>query len=130
MLEKMKEAVCEANLALVKNGLVTLTWGNVSAMDRERNLVVIKPSGVDYATMKPSDMVVVDPDGNRVEGEYHPSSDTPTHLCLYRRFPTIGGITHTHSRWATLFAQCGASIPALGTHMPIPFTETFPVRAK
>ena len=115
MLEALKKAVCEANLQLPRYGLVTFTWGNVSAIDRERNLVVIKPSGVEYDVMKPEDMVVLDLDGNVVEGELNPSSDTPTHLELYRRFPTIGGIVHTHSRWATIWAQAGMDIPALGT---------------
>lgn len=115
MLEGLKEKVYRANLALKENGLITLTWGNVSEIDREKGLVVIKPSGVKYEEMKPSDMVVVDLFGNKVEGELNPSSDTPTHLELYRRFSAIGGITHTHSRWATVFSQCGMPIPALGT---------------
>ena len=115
MLEQLKQEVFENNLRLTKNGLVTLTWGNVSAIDRESGLIVIKPSGVSYETMTAEDMVVVDPDGNRVEGAYNPSSDTPTHLELYKKFPEIGGIVHTHSRWATIFAQCGWDIPALGT---------------
>ena len=115
MLEELKKAVCEANLLLPKHGLVTFTWGNVSGIDRERGLVVIKPSGVEYDDMQPEDMVVVDLDGGRVEGRYKPSSDTPTHLALYRAFPTLGGIIHTHSRWATSFAQAGRGIPAYGT---------------
>ena len=115
MLEKIKEKVYNANLELQKNNLITLTWGNVSEIDRVSGYVVIKPSGVKYDDMKPSDMVVVDLMGNKIEGDLKPSSDTPTHLELYRRFPSIGGITHTHSRWATIFAQSGASIPALGT---------------
>ena len=115
MLEQLKQEVFENNLRLTKQGLVTLTWGNVSAIDRETGLVVIKPSGVSYETMTVEDMVVVDLDGNRVEGKYNPSSDTPTHLELYKKFPEIGGIVHTHSRWATIFAQCGWEIPALGT---------------
>ena len=104
-----------ANISLPKLGLVTLTWGNVSEKDSETGLVVIKPSGVSYEEMRPDDMVVLDLDGNIVEGDFNPSSDTPTHLELYRRFPSIGGITHTHSRWATVFAQCGMNVPALGT---------------
>jgi len=115
MLEKLKEKVLQANLLLPEYDLVKLTWGNVSEIDRESGLVVIKPSGVKYADMTAEDMVVVDLDGNVVDGKLNPSSDTPTHLELYRRFPTIGGVTHTHSRWATIFSQCGRSIPALGT---------------
>jgi len=115
MLEQLKEAVFRANLDLPRYGLVTFTWGNVSAIDRETGLVVIKPSGVDYAAMTAEDMVVVDLDGNIVEGKRKPSSDTPTHLELYRAFPECGGIVHTHSRWATSFAQAGRSIPAYGT---------------
>ena len=115
MLEKLKELVCEANLQLPKYGLVTFTWGNVSAIDRESGLVVIKPSGVSYDDMKPADMVVLDLNGNIVEGGLRPSSDTPTHLELYKAFPACGGIVHTHSRWATSFAQAGRDIPALGT---------------
>lgn len=115
MLEEMKERVLRANLMLKEQGLVTLTWGNVSEIDRERGLVVIKPSGVPYETMKTSDLVVVDLAGNKVEGDLNPSSDLDTHLELYRRFPSLGGVTHTHSRWATIFAQCGREIPALGT---------------
>ena len=116
MLENLKEQVCKANLELPKYGLVTFTWGNVSGIDREQGLVVIKPSGVDYDGMSPEDMVVVSLEtGERVEGKWKPSSDTPTHLALYRAFPTIGGIVHTHSRWATSFAQAGKGIPAYGT---------------
>lgn len=115
MLENMKERVLRANLALKENGLIKLTWGNVSEIDRESGYVVIKPSGVSYDTMTAEDMVVVDLQGNKIEGRLNPSSDTPTHLELYRRFPSIGGITHTHSPWATIFAQCGRDIPALGT---------------
>lgn len=115
MLEKLKEQVLAANLALVKHGLVTFTWGNVSGIDREQGLVVIKPSGVEYDGMTVEDMVVVDLDGNVVEGKWKPSSDTPTHLVLYRAFPTIGGVVHTHSRWATSWAQAGLRIPAYGT---------------
>lgn len=115
MLEALKKTVCEANLMLKEHHLVIFTWGNVSAIDRETGLVVIKPSGVEYDGMKPSDMVVVDLEGNRIEGAYKPSSDTPTHLELYRAFPEIGGVVHAHSRWATVFAQAGRDIPALGT---------------
>ena len=115
MLEQLKQEVFENNLRLTKNGLVTLTWGNVSGIDRESGLIVIKPSGVSYDTMTAEDMVVVDLDGNKVEGKYNPSSDTPTHIELYKAFLEIGGIVHTHSRWATIFAQCGYDIPALGT---------------
>lgn len=115
MLEELKRAVCEANLLLPKHGLVTFTWGNVSGIDRTRGLMVIKPSGVEYDGMRPEDMVVVDLDGNHVEGKYKPSSDTATHLILYRAWPSLGGIVHTHSRWATSFAQAGRGIPAMGT---------------
>lgn len=116
MLEKLKKQVCEANLELVRRGVVIYTWGNVSGIDREKGLVVIKPSGVDYDVMKPENMVVVDLlSGEKVEGKYKPSSDTSTHLELYRAFPSIGGITHTHSVNAVAFAQAGMDIPALGT---------------
>lgn len=116
MLEDLKELVCEANLLLPKYHLVTFTWGNVSGVDREKGLMVIKPSGVEYDSMKPSDMVVVDlATGKKVEGGLNPSSDTDTHVVLYNAFPDIGGIVHTHSRWATVFAQSGRGIPALGT---------------
>ncbi len=115
MLEDLKQRVFEANLQLVKYDLVVLTWGNVSAIDRERGLVVIKPSGVPYSTMKAEDMVVLDLDGNKVEGDLNPSSDTPTHLELYRNFPSVGGIVHTHSSWACSWAQAGRDIPAYGT---------------
>jgi L-ribulose-5-phosphate 4-epimerase len=115
MLEQLKEAVLEANLALPKHGLVTFTWGNVSGIDREQELVVIKPSGVEYSEMKRDDMVVVDLNGNIVEGSLKPSSDTPTHIILYKAFKEIGGIVHTHSPWATSFAQAGKAIPAFGT---------------
>ena len=115
MLEELKQKVYEANMELPKRGLVTYTWGNVSAIDRESGLFVIKPSGVDYDTMKPEDMVVMDLGGNRVEGRYKPSSDTPTHLELYKRYPEIGGIVHTHSPEATSWAQAGRIIPLYGT---------------
>ena len=129
MLEKLKQEVLEANLDLVKNGLVILTWGNVSALDRETGLVVIKPSGVSYDDMKAEDMVVVDLDGNIVEGDLRPSSDTPTHLSIYRNFPEVGGVVHTHSTYATAWAQAGFSIPNIGTthadtfHQSIPCTD-------
>lgn len=115
MLKKLKEEVYEANMLLPKYGLITFTWGNVSGIDREKGLIVIKPSGVEYDEMKPEDMVVVDLDGNVVEGDLRPSSDTPTHIEFYKAFPDIGGVTHTHSTFATSFAQAGKSIPALGT---------------
>ena len=114
-MERLKQQVLDANLALPRYGLVTFTWGNVSAIDRERGLVVIKPSGLEYDAMKAGDMVVLDLQGKQVEGGLRPSSDTPTHLALYRAFPSLGGIVHTHSRWATIFAQMGRGIPALGT---------------
>ena len=116
MLEALKQAVFEANLLLPKHNLVTFTWGNVSGVDREQGLMVIKPSGVEYDTMTAEDMVVVDlKTGKKVEGDLNPSSDTDTHVVLYNAFPEIGGIVHTHSRWATSFAQAGRGIPALGT---------------
>ncbi len=115
MLEELKSSVCKANLQLPKYGLVTFTWGNVSGIDRESGLVVIKPSGLEYDVMGPDDMVIVDLEGKVVEGKWKPSSDTPTHLALYRAFPALGGIVHTHSRGATSFAQAGMDIPALGT---------------
>lgn len=116
MLEALKQAVFEANLLLPKHNLVTFTWGNVSGVDREKGLMVIKPSGVEYDTMTAEDMVVVDlKTGKKVEGDLNPSSDTDTHVVLYNAFPEIGGIVHTHSRWATTFAQAGRGIPALGT---------------
>ena len=115
MLEDMKKRVYDANIMLKNSGLVVLTWGNVSEIDRENGYIVIKPSGVSYDTMTADDMVVVDMDGNVVEGKLNPSSDLPTHIELYKAFPEIGGITHTHSRWATIFAQAGKSVKALGT---------------
>lgn len=116
MLEELKKRVFEQNLALVKHGLVVLTWGNVSAIDREKGLVVIKPSGVSYDSMQVDDMVVVDIMTQKVvEGKYRPSSDTPTHLELYEKFPEIGGVVHTHSTYATAWAQSGECIPAYGT---------------
>ncbi len=115
MLESLKEKVWKANLDLVKNKLVLFTWGNVSEIDRASGLVVIKPSGVEYDGMKPADMVVVDLNGKVVEGDLRPSSDTPTHLEFYKAFPEIGGVTHTHSTFATAWAQAGRAIPFYGT---------------
>ena len=115
MLEQLKQEVYEANMLLPKYGLITFTWGNVSGIDREKGLFVIKPSGVEYDKLRPQDMVVVDMDGNVAEGDLHPSSDTDTHLVLYQHFKNIGGITHTHSRWATAWAQTGRGLPAYGT---------------
>lgn len=115
MLEELKQKVFEANMLLPEYGLVTFTWGNVSGIDREKGLFVIKPSGVEYETMTAEDMVVMDLEGNRVEGRYRPSSDTPTHLELYKAFPDIGGIVHTHSSYATSWAQAGRDIPCYGT---------------
>ncbi|MBU5350339.1 L-ribulose-5-phosphate 4-epimerase [Paenibacillus sp. LC231] len=115
MLEDLKQQVLEANLELPKHGLVTFTWGNVSGIDRERGLFVIKPSGVPYEDLKAADMVVLDLKGNVVEGDMRPSSDTPTHLVLYQNFKEIGGIVHTHSPWGTSWAQAGRALPAYGT---------------
>ncbi|PRX15761.1 L-ribulose-5-phosphate 4-epimerase, partial [Orenia metallireducens] len=115
MLEKLKAEVLEANLELPKKDLVTYTWGNVSGIDREKGLIVIKPSGVSYDEMTVDDLVVVDLEGNVVEGDLKPSSDTATHLVLYKNFPNIGGVVHTHSPWATSWAQAGRAIPAFGT---------------
>lgn len=115
MLEELKKSVCDANVDLLKYGLVTFTWGNVSAIDRESGLFVIKPSGVEYDKLTPEDMVVVDLDCRKVEGRYNPSSDTATHAELYKAFPEIGGIVHTHSPYATSWAQAGRSIPCYGT---------------
>ena len=127
MLEELKEKVYQANLDLVKQGLVIFTWGNVSGIDREKGLVVIKPSGVDYDTMKASDMVVVDLEtGKVVEGDLNPSSDTPTHLVLYKAFPNIQGVVHTHSTYATAWAQAGKDIPNIGTTHADYFHEAIP----
>lgn len=115
MLEELKQRVLKANLMLPQYGLVTFTWGNVSGIDRQKGLIVIKPSGVDYKQMKVSDMVVVDMDGNVVEGDLNPSSDTPTHIVLYKAFSNIEGVVHTHSPWAVSFAQAGVAIAAAGT---------------
>ena len=128
MLEELKEKVFQANLDLVKYGLVIFTWGNVSAIDRKSGLVVIKPSGVSYESMKAEDMVVVNLEGKVIEGKLNPSSDTPTHLVLYKAFPEIGGVVHTHSTYATAWAQAGKDIPNIGTthadyfHNDIPCT--------
>ena len=130
MLEELKEKVFQANLDLVKHNLVIFTWGNVSAIDREKGLVVIKPSGVSYDTMKASDMVVVDlHSGKVVEGDLNPSSDTPTHLVLYRAFPEIGGVVHTHSTYATAWAQAGRDIPNIGTTHAEYFHDDIPCTA-
>ena len=115
MINELKKRVFEQNIRLAKSGLVVLTWGNVSAIDREKGLVCIKPSGVPYETMTEEDMVVVDMDGNVVDGKYRPSSDTPTHLYLYKKFEDIGGVVHTHSAYATAWAQAGKDVPAYGT---------------
>lgn len=126
MLEQLKEKVCEANLELVKLGLVLFTWGNVSAIDKESGNIVIKPSGVSYDTMTAEDMVVVDLNGNVVEGKYRPSSDTPTHIELYKAFDT-GAVVHTHSKWATLWSQAGKAVPCLGTTHADSFYGNIPV---
>ena len=129
MLDQLKNDVLKANLMLPRYNLVTFTWGNVSGIDREKGLVVIKPSGVQYEGMTVKDMVVVDLEGSVVEGDLLPSSDTATHLALYKAFKNIGGVVHTHSRWATIFAQAGRGIPAFGTthgdyfHGEIPCTR-------
>ena len=115
MLEELKKEVYEANMELPRRGLITYTWGNVSGIDRERGLFVIKPSGVDYGQLRPEDMVVMDLDGNKVEGDLNPSSDTATHVELYKAFGEIGGIVHTHSPMATAWAQAGRGLPCYGT---------------
>ncbi|AOT56683.1 L-ribulose-5-phosphate 4-epimerase [Weissella soli] len=127
MLENLKQKVYEANMLLPKYDLVTFTWGNVSEIDRESGLFVIKPSGVDYDQLQPADMVVVNLDGEVVEGEMNPSSDTPTHAYLYRTFSEIGGVVHTHSPWAVSFAQAGVDIEAFGTTHADTFYGTVPV---
>jgi L-ribulose-5-phosphate 4-epimerase len=127
MLEALKATVCEANLELVRQGLVTLTWGNVSGVDRASGLMVIKPSGVAYDRLTPEAMVVTDLEGRVVEGGYAPSSDTPTHVRLYQAFPAIGGVVHTHSAYATAFAQAGREIPCLGTTHADHFRGAVPV---
>ena len=129
MLEELKKAVYEANMLLPKHNLVTFTWGNVSQIDRETGYFAIKPSGVDYDKLTPEDMVIMDLEGNKIEGRYNPSSDTPTHIELYKAFPKIGGVVHTHSPWATAWAQAGRAIPCYGTtqadcfHGEIPITR-------
>ncbi len=127
MLEALKATVCAANLELVRQGLVTLTWGNVSGVDRALGLMVIKPSGVAYDRLSPEAMVVTDLEGRVVEGDYAPSSDTPTHVRLYQAFPNIGGVVHTHSAYATAFAQAGREIPCLGTTHADHFRGAVPV---
>lgn len=130
MLEELKEKVCKANLDLVSHGLVIFTWGNVSGIDRERGLVVIKPSGVSYDDMRPADMVVVDlASGRVVEGDLRPSSDTPTHLAIYRAWPEAGGVVHTHSTYATAWAQAGLDIPNIGTTHADYFHDAVPCTA-
>jgi len=130
MLDQLKQQVCQANLDLLRHGLVTLTWGNVSGICDDRQHVVIKPSGITYENMRPEQMVVVDLEGKTVEGDLRPSSDTPTHVLLYRQFEKIGGITHTHSKYATMFAQARREIPCLGTthadhfYGPVPLTRS------
>lgn len=126
MLEQLKKEVYEANMELPKRGLVTYTWGNVSGIDRESGLFVIKPSGVDYEKLSPEDMVVLDLEGNVVEGKYRPSSDTATHLELYKKYPEIGGVVHTHSPWATSWAQASREIPCYGTTHADYFYGTIP----
>ena len=126
MLEQLKKEVYEANMELPKRGLVTYTWGNVSGIDREAGLFVIKPSGVDYEKLSPEDMVVLDLEGNVVEGKYRPSSDTATHLELYKKYPEIGGVVHTHSPWATSWAQASREIPCYGTTHADYFYGTIP----
>ena len=130
MLEELKKEVYEANMLLKKSGLVILTWGNVSAIDREKELFVIKPSGVPYEEMQPEDMVVMNLKGKKIEGDLNPSSDTPTHLELYKNFKDIGGVVHTHSKWATSFAQAGKSIEAFGTTHADYFYGTIPCTRK
>lgn len=127
MLEDLKKEVYEANMALPANNLVTLTWGNVSQVDREKGVFVIKPSGVDYNDLKPEDMVVVSLDGHVVEGNLNPSTDTPTHAFLYRHWTDLGGIVHTHSKWAVAFAQAGIPVPAAGTTHADTFYGDVPV---
>ncbi len=130
MLEALKKQVYEANMELPRRGLITYTWGNASGIDRESGYFVIKPSGVDYDDLKPEDMVVMDLDGNKIEGEYNPSSDTATHIELYKKYDCIGGVVHTHSTYATSWAQAGRSIPLYGTthadyfYGPIPCTRS------
>ena len=130
MYQELKKLVYEANVQLKKSELVVLTWGNVSQIDRQRGCIAIKPSGVSYDAMTAEDMVVVDLEGNVLEGTLNPSSDLPTHLALYKAFPQIGGITHTHSRWATIYAQAGAPIAPMGTTHADTFYGSVPVTRK
>jgi L-ribulose-5-phosphate 4-epimerase len=124
MLEELKKSVCLANKQLVQYGLVKFTWGNVSGIDRKKGVIVIKPSGISYDELTPEDMVVLNLDGIKIEGRYNPSTDAPTHVVLYNSFPTIGGIVHTHSHWATVWAQAERSIPPYGTtHADFAFGE-------
>ena len=129
MLKKMKQRVCDANIMLKNSGLVTLTWGNVSEIDRKKGIIVIKPSGVAYDKMTAEDMVITDLSGRVIEGDLLPSSDLPTHIELYKSFTEITAVAHTHSRWATIFAQAGQSVPILGTthadnfYGPVPCTR-------
>ena len=129
MLEKLKEEVYRANMDLPKYGLVTFTWGNVSEIDRETGYFAIKPSGVPYEKLKPEDMVIMDLNGNKIEGKYNPSSDTPTHIELYKAFPEIGGVVHTHSTYATAWAQAGCDIPNIGTTHADYFHDAIPCTA-
>jgi L-ribulose-5-phosphate 4-epimerase len=126
MLSDLKEKVCKANLDLVNHGLVIFTWGNVSAIDRDKGLIVIKPSGVSYDNMKPSDMVVIDLEGKIVDGNLKPSSDTPTHIEIYKAFADVGGVVHTHSTYATAWAQAGKDIPIIGTTHADYFSNDIP----
>ena len=126
MLEQLKEEVFQANLELPERGLIKYTWGNVSAVDREKGLFVIKPSGVGYDDMQASDMVCCDFEGNVIEGDLNPSSDMPTHAVLYKEFPEIGAVVHTHSTWATIWAQAGLDVPAMGTTHADTFYGTVP----
>ncbi|GAM70335.1 L-ribulose-5-phosphate 4-epimerase [Vibrio sp. JCM 19236] len=127
MYQELKKRVLEANLKLPKYGLVTFTWGNVSEIDREAGVIAIKPSGVEYDAMTAEDIVILDIEGNRIEGKLNPSSDTQTHIEIYKAFPGVGGIVHTHSRNATIWAQAGLDIPLLAPLMRITSTETYPV---
>ena len=126
MLEELKQRVYEANMQLPAHGLVTFTWGNVSEIDRESGYFAIKPSGVPYENLKPADMVIMDLNGNKIEGKYNPSSDTPTHIELYKAFPEIGGVVHTHSTYATAWAQAGCDIPNIGTTHADYFHDAIP----
>ena len=129
MLEELKQRVYEANMQLPAHGLVTFTWGNVSEIDRETGYFAIKPSGVPYEKLKEEDMVIMDLEGNKIEGKYNPSSDTPTHIELYKAFPEIGGVVHTHSTYATAWAQAGCDIPNIGTTHADYFHDAIPCTA-